>query len=194
MTSPATSGRLQKCIKRVRPALRRIIRSRFGARSLVMTQWIWLDVCRDCKVERRFAYPHQLVGFWFKICTWIALWHASEKVDFDCLTSKFGKMSKLAFVGGRAVYEISRLSLNWWWQFQREHNIRDQLWVLQPISTSNPMWKLCAIPAWAKWLLISSASTGVLSAIMNIDRERWRRDQGVLVLLILWWWHFQLSF
>ena len=41
----------QRCVKRVWPAYRRIIRLRFDTRSQVMTHWSWLNVCRDCKVE-----------------------------------------------------------------------------------------------------------------------------------------------
>ena len=67
VTSLAASSRLQnaikyctkvaKCVKRVRTALRRIIRSRFDARSPVMTHWIWPNVSRDCKVECRAVLP-----------------------------------------------------------------------------------------------------------------------------------------
>ena len=44
-------GTAQMCVKRVRLAYRCIIWSRFEARSPVMTHWIWLNVCRYCKVE-----------------------------------------------------------------------------------------------------------------------------------------------
>ena len=66
MTSVAASGRLckmqlciaQRWVKLVRPALRRMIQSRFEARSPVMTRWILLNVCQDCKIEWRWALPN----------------------------------------------------------------------------------------------------------------------------------------
>ena len=59
----------QKCIKRVRvrQAYRCIIQSRFDARSPVMTHRIWLNVCRDCKVEWCSVLPSP-TNWWASCC------------------------------------------------------------------------------------------------------------------------------